>query len=329
MKKIKLDSKSPNQKPNKVKTQKRTTTLRVILVLFCAVALLSSGIFYYTNGMENKMETVKFKPVSKKDNPKKTAKTVAAEKESVMSELGGMKNTYDEIIIENKIISLELIQERDKVIKLMADLMALKGREFSVEKYRKQVQILQDRLKSLTIENVKLKEENVTIKKQNGVIKEQINITKVVLNESQKNNEGLKRDLANTVEKSSKLSVSGATVIAYKLRTSGELVITDKASKVDGINISFEIAKNEMAKPIDKVYYVQVMDSQNTVLGEINEGTHQYKSLTYSLAINARYEKRALRVSENLLGNKFSKGTYYVSIYDKEELVDEATFMLK
>jgi hypothetical protein len=296
------------------------------MISFCVLALLSSGFFYYSSGMSNESEP---EPVSKSKSTKPVLTLNEREKEVILQELKDLKKTYDEIIFENKTMSVELIQERDKVIKLMSDLLASQDAQTSLDMYKVQVKALQEKLAMVTIENEKLKEQNISIKRQNANIKEQRDITEVVLNESQKKNEGLKRDLVNTVEKFSKLEVTSASAISYRLKSSGELVITDKASKVEGINISFVIAKNEIAKATDKTYYIQVMSSQNTVLGDSNMRTHQYKSLQYSLESNVRYENKLVRVSENLMGKNFAKGTYYVNIFDGEELVDETIFILK
>lgn len=296
------------------------------MISFCVLALLSSGFFYYSSGMSNESEP---EPVSKSKSTKPVLTPNEREKEVILQELKDLKKTYDEIIFENKTMSVELIQERDKVIKLMSDLLASQDAQTSLDMYKVQVKALQEKLAMVTIENEELKEQNISIKRQNANIKEQRDITEVVLNESQKKNEGLKRDLVNTVEKFSKLEVTSASAISYRLKSSGELVITDKASKVEGINISFVIAKNEIAKATDKTYYIQVMSSQNTVLGDSNMRTHQYKSLQYSLESNVKYENKLVRVSENLMGKNFAKGTYYVNIYDGEELVDETIFILK
>lgn len=307
-----------------MKKETKPSSLKAILILFCVLALLSSGVFYYSSGMINESESViksKFvKPVLTENE---------REKNTILQELKNLKKTYDEIILDNKTMSFELIQERDKVIQLMSDLVASKDNQISLSEYRSQIKSLQEKLVVVTAENEKLKEQNVSIKKENANIKEQKDIAEVVLNESQKKNETLKRDLVNTVEKFSKLDVSNASAITYRLKSSGELVITDKANKVEGINISFVIAKNEIAKPIDKTYYIQVMNSENIVLGDSNMRTHQYKSLSYSMESNVRYENKMVRVSENLMGKNFAKGTYYVNIYDGEELVDESTFTLK
>lgn len=268
--------------------------------------------------MDNESEFVKLESAK----PDLNLKKIELEKESVLKELEVLKKTYDQIILENKKISLELIEERDKVVKLMTELKTSNGDKLSLDKYKSAVKVLQEKFGMMSVENEKLKEENILIKKQNEVVE-------VDLKESQKKSEELKRDLESAFEKSSKLLVSGTTIVAYKLKTSGELIVTEKANKVDGISISFVIAKNELAKPVAKVYYIQVINSENTVLGDVNGGVHHYKGLTYSLATNVNYEKKMVRVFENFLGNKFAKGTYYVNVYDKEELVDEATFILK
>ena len=71
------------------------------------------------------------------------------------------------------------------------------------------------------------------------------------------------------------------------------------------------------------------MNNENIVLGDENMRTHQYKSLSYSIASDVKYENKMIRVSENLMGRNFAAGTYYVNIYDGEELVGESSFTLK
>jgi hypothetical protein len=54
---------------------------------------------------------------------------------------------------------------------------------------------------------------------------------------------------------------------AYKVKLR-EQIETDKARRADVLKISFTIAENQIAKSGDKVYYVQVIDSKNNVLGD-------------------------------------------------------------
>lgn len=247
---------------------------------------------------------------------------IELEKEIILEDLKDLKATYDQIIIDNKNMSLELIQERVKVMKLLADISISQNSRKTLDGFKKQANSLWEKLNKMAIENKLLKIENKEIKKQRDS-------AKGVLKVSQINNEGLKKDLENTVEKFSKLEVSNTTVVTFRLKSSGELVVTDKASKVGGINISFVIAKNVIAKAMDKTYYIQVMNNENIVLGDENMRTHQYKSLSYSIASDVKYENKMIRVSENLMGKNFATGTYYVNIYDGEELVGESSFTLK
>ncbi|KQW99012.1 MULTISPECIES: hypothetical protein [unclassified Flavobacterium] len=248
--------------------------------------------------------------------------TTMTEKESVMKDLQELKSTYDAAIAENTSMSDELIQERDKVVALMDDLNKSKG---DVSKYRSQVQAMQGKMKTLVAENDELK-------KQNGVLTVQRDSTIVVLGESKKYNEvlvGQNEELAKTVEKGSKLSVLNTKTIAYKVKGSGKQVETDKASRADVLKVSFTIAENQIAKSGDKTYYVQVIDSKNNVLGDKKTETFGDNTLTYSFKTTVQYENKSVNVSEDLIGKDFEKGTYFINVFDNDELVSKTSFTLR
>ncbi|UWY27822.1 hypothetical protein [Flavobacterium sp. TR2] len=248
--------------------------------------------------------------------------TTLTEKESVMKDLQELKATYDAAIAENTSMSDELIQERDKVVALMDDLNKSKG---DVSKYRSQVQAMQSKMKTLVAENDELK-------KQNGVLTTQRDSTIVVLGESKKYNEvlvGQNEELAKTVEKGSKLSILNTKTSAYKLKSSGKQIETDKASRADVLKVSFTIAENQIAKSGDKTYYVQVIDAKNNVLGEKKTESFGDNTLTYSFKTTVKYENKTVQVSEDLPGKDFAKGTYFINIFDNDELVSKTSFSLR
>ncbi|MHC0441673.1 hypothetical protein [Flavobacterium sp. 3-210] len=248
--------------------------------------------------------------------------TTMTEKESVMKDLQELKATYDAAIAENTSMSDELIQERDKVVALMDDLNKSKG---DVSKYKSQVQAMQAKMKTLVAENDELK-------KQNGVLTTQRDSTIVVLGESKKYNEvlvGQNEELAKTVEKGSKLSILNTKTAAYKLKSSGKQIETDKASRADVLKVSFTIAENQIAKSGDKTYYVQVIDAKNNVLGEKKTENFGDNTLTYSFKTTVQYENKSVNVSEDLPGKDFVKGTYFINVYDNGELVSKTSFSLR
>ncbi|MDP5201940.1 hypothetical protein [Flavobacterium sp. DG2-3] len=263
-----------------------------------------------------------FKLSSDSDVVKTELTTTLTEKESVMKDLQELKATYDAAIAENTSMSDELIQERDKVVALMDDLNKSKG---DVSKYRSQVQAMQSKMKTLVAENDELK-------KQNGVLTTQRDSTIVVLGESKKYNEvlvGQNEELAKTVEKGSKLSVLNTKTSAYKLKSSGKQIETDKASRADVLKVSFTIAENQIAKSGDKTYYVQVIDAKNNVLGEKKTESFGDNTLTYSFKTTVKYENKTVQVSEDLPGKDFAKGTYFINVFDNDELVSKTSFSLR
>ena len=263
-----------------------------------------------------------FKLSSDTDVVKTELTTTLTEKESVLKDLQELKATYDAAIAENTSMSDELIQERDKVVALMDDLNKSKG---DVSKFRSQVQAMQGKMKVLVAENDELK-------KQNGTLTVQRDSTIVVLGESKKFNEvlvGQNEELSKTVEKGSKLSVLNTKTAAYKLKSSGKQVETDKASRADVLKVSFTIAENQIAKSGDKTYYVQVIDAKNNVLGDKKTESFGDNSLTYSFKTTVQYENKTVNVSEDLPGKDFVKGTYFINVFDNDELVSKTSFSLR
>lgn len=285
-----------------------SSSLKVIIAIL-AILLVGSLVYIYKISTDAKtVQTELTKSVSEKD--------------MVMKDLQQLKTTYDAAIAENTSMSDELIKERDKVVNLMNDISKSKG---DVAKYRSQYQKLQSNMKVLIAENEGLKKDNVTLTTQRDS-------TVVVLGESKKYNEvlvGQNEELSKTVEKGSKLTVLNMQTAAYKIKGSGKQIATDKAGRADVLKISFTVAENQIAKSGDKQYYVQVIDSKNNVLGDKKTETFDDITLTYSFVVNVKYENKTVQVSEDLRGKDFAKGTYYVNVFDKSELVSKTSFILK
>ncbi len=252
-------------------------------------------------------------------------KDTKSEKEAVLKDLAELKATYDSAIAENTSMSEELIAERDKVVKLMAELKKSKGDVATLSKYKQQFNALEEKMKNLM-------QEVDVLKKENTSLTTKIDSTKVILEDSKKYNQvlvGQNEELAKTVEKGSKLAITNLKTAAYKLRSSGKQIATEKASRTDILKISFTVAENKIAKSGDKLYYVQVIDSKNNVVGDKATVTLGENTLTYSFTTTVKYENKTVDVSEDLPGKDFAKGTYFVNVFDKGELVSKSSFSLK
>jgi myosin heavy subunit len=266
-----------------------------------------------------------FKLTSDAKTLETTVTTVKSEKESVLKDLSDLKATYDAAIAENTSMSDELIAERDKVVKLMEELKSAKGDNASLQKYKTQYKALEQKMQNLM-------QEVAVLKTQNQTLTTNLDSTKVVLEDSKKYNQvlvGQNEELAKTVEKGQKLTVTNLKTGTYKLRSSGKQIQTDKASRTDLLQVSFTIAENKIAKSGDKTYYVQVIDSKNNVLGNKETVSFGDTSLTYSFTTTVQYENKTVDVKEQLKGKDFAKGTYFVNVFDKDELVSKSSFTLR
>ncbi len=285
-----------------------STSLKVIIAI---LAILLVGSLFYIYKLTNDAKAVQTE----------FTKTLS-EKELVLKDLQELKTTYDAAIAENTSMSEELIVERDKVVNLINEVNKSKG---DASKYRSQYAKLENNMKVLIAENEGLKKENVTLTTQRDS-------TVVVLGETKKNVEALtgqNEELAKVVEKGSKLTVLNTKGSAFRLKSSGKQIETEKAGRANVLRISFTIAENQIAKSGDKSYYVQVIDSKNNVLGDKQTVSFEEKSLTYSFITNVKYENKTVQVSQDLPGKDFAKGTYFVNIFDQDQLVSKTSFTLK
>ncbi|MFL9838768.1 hypothetical protein ABS768_14760 [Flavobacterium sp. ST-75] len=251
-----------------------------------------------------------------------TEKQYISEKDQLLSDLESAKASYDAAIADNSGLKSELEAERAKIEELIAQVKKSEGDVASLQKYKNSYFKLKSEMDNLLAENKALKE-------QNEMLTVERDSTATALNETRQYNDTLVAQNMKITEKASKLSIVNLTAEAFKERNSGKLVATDKARRVDKLKISFTIAANEVAQTGNRMFYVQVIDSKNNVLGEKQTETFGDYTLTYSFVTNAIYENKTVTVTEILSGSDFEKGLYHVNLFDKDKLVANDTFTLR
>lgn len=256
---------------------------------------------------------------------KQVEEVLVNEKDAVLKDLAIAKDSLESAISSNTTLSDELVAERDRVQKLIADIEKSKGDAQAMAKYKEEALKLRGSI-------ARLMKEVEVLKKENKTLVTKIDSTNVVLTDTRRVNDTLVSHndyLAKTVERGSKLTILNLQSTALKQRSSGKQVETDKASRADVLKISFMIAENQIAKSGDKTYYVQVIDSKNNVVGEKKTESFGDKTLTYSFIATVKYENKTVKVEKDLPVTSVQAGTYFVNIFDKSDLVSKTSFTLR
>jgi len=291
-----------------MESQKSNSSLKAIIVV---LALLLAGSLAYMY----KMST---------DNEKKE-KGHLSEKDKLVKDLEAAKESYDAAIAENTGLKGDLEAERAKIVELLEKVKKADGTAASLVHYKTDFIKLKREHDSLIAEVKRLKEEN-------GNLTTQRDSSRTALDESKRYIDTLatKNDnLSKTVEKAQKLTLVNLKAQSFKERSSGKLVETEKARRVDVIKISFTIAANEVATAGEKQYYIQVIDPKNNVIGDKKTESFGDSSLTYSFITNAVYQNKNMEISQTVKGEDFAKGLYTVNVFDKGVAVANSTFTLK
>jgi hypothetical protein len=299
-----------NKAPDYQRQNNSAVLKMIILFLIC----LLSGSLWYNYKQSEAVDTIKL-----------TEEKMVAEKAVLLSDLEKQKEAYDTAINENSAISSDLAAERAKVIQLITEVKNAKGSVNGLTEIKKKYATLEVKYKELMAQNEELKKQNITLTTQRDS-------TVAVLGETKKYNDDLlnqNTELTNTVIKASKLSVVGLQTKAYKIKGSGKIVDTDKASATDMLKVNFSIAQNVAARAGDKTYYIQIIDANNNVIGDKKTEKFGDKTLTYSSKTTVKYANKTVNVSQDILVKDFAKGVYFINIFDQAEMVADETLSLR
>ncbi|MGH2665970.1 hypothetical protein [Flavobacterium sp.] len=258
-------------------------------------------------------------------NAKNTKRVLNNEKNMVINELRKSKDSLELAISENSTLKSDLIIERQKVTNLLDEISSSNVDLASIIKYKNEVSRLKDVIASLTKDKQQLK-------LSNDLLKIQRDSTILVLSSAKRYNDTLlamNEDLNRVIKRGSKISVINLKTITGKQSKSGDLTPTDKANKVNLLQISFMVVGNKIVRPCSKEYYVQIIDSKNNIVGDRKTIKFGPMILDYSFESPVRFKNESLEVTADLELTEAEKGTYYVNIFDKSELASKTTFALR
>ncbi|OEK08605.1 chromosome partitioning protein ParA [Flavivirga aquatica] len=256
-------------------------------------------------------------------------KELTEQKQLVMNDLNAMAKQYDEAIGENDIANKNLIDARSRIQGLIDSLKISETNVKSLWRYKRKYASLQKEMNKLLAQNDSLRVEN-------SYLATSLDSTRVRLEERSIFTDSLlvqNNALAEVVENAAVLNTIGLKGYGAIERTSGKLIPTERASRVDKIRVCFTVAKNTLVQAGDHELYVQVIDPKNTTLG-LNEQAQFVggQVFNYSIISKFNYENANLNICEFVASkgkDKFEKGRYVVNVFNEKDLVSSSEFTLK
>jgi hypothetical protein len=257
-----------------------------------------------------------------------TVTQMTSEKDQLNSELSESIAKLDEAIAQNTSLSSELVAERDKLIALQEELQKAKDDVKSLEKFKSSYYAVKKQMEKLLVENEQLRADNqkLTVERDSTIV--ELNNSKDIVNKLAEQTEILNSKVAEA----SKLVISNVHANAYKkggLFGGSNLKTTDKASRADVLEIEFSIAANKLATKGEKLYYIQIIDSNNNVVGTNETILFGEKYLTYSFAKEIDFQGKSVTIKHELPVKDLDKGYFFVNVFEQDELVGNSSFQLK
>ncbi|MDR7369629.1 hypothetical protein [Flavobacterium aquidurense] len=300
-----------------------------IKALFAILFVFGLGATLYIFGNESGIVSDSSKTLTDKKEELFILSKHAMVQKEILDSLNTLKVAYDAAILEKTTLSEQLEFEKKNIENLMEIIKASKNP--SIEQiilYRKQLSDLRNSLNSSVLEVKKLKYQNKNllseIENQNVVMYKQKTENDTLVSKQKK--------LESTLKDASKLTANNFKVVALREKKSGKELETYKAKNAQKLKVSFSVNGNSIAKTGKKIFYVQVLDQKNNVLGEdkiVEFGNN--KALVYSFIVATDFQGKPANVYGILNADEshFPKGTYFVNFFDKQEIMGSTSITLE
>ncbi|MCV2485797.1 hypothetical protein OD917_12745 [Flavobacterium sp. SH_e] len=307
---------------------KKQNEIKWFKPLFAIIFVLGAGaaVLVFSNETDNNENEAK----AKEDNIVNIISSEskeASEQKNILDSLNTLKTAYDEAILEKTALSKELELERKNVENLMAIIKVSNNPSAEqIKIYRNQLSDLNSALESRVQEIKKLKSQNKNLLTE-------IESQNVVMYQQKAENDTLllkQKKLESTLKDASKLYLSNFKAVALREKSSGTELETTKAKNTKKLKISFTVNGNAVAKTGKRVYYIQVLDQKNTVLGDnklIEFGND--KALVYSFIVSTDFQGKSVNAYGILNADQFKKGTYFVNYFDRQEIMGSTSVTLE
>ncbi|WP_103069253.1 hypothetical protein [Aquimarina sediminis] len=291
-------------------TQNNNLTLKILIGVLGAL-LLILGIFTYKFYNEEKQNKA----------------ILQQEKDLIESELGELITKYDNAIALNEVMDDHLLKAKERIVVLLDSVKDNDANLALISRYRREVGKLKkerERLfklaDSLTVANTQLTTD--------------LDSTSVALNQRIILSDSLQTQnskLAEIVERGSALTAANIKAEGVRVRNSGKITTSSKASRSEKVRVCFTLSPNKLTEKGDKNLFVQVVNPENVLIGDKISVNFEGAALTYSGTNKVFYENEALDVCilVDAAQGELVKGNYIVNLFSGPRMISNTQFELR
>lgn len=275
---------------------------------------------------------------------------IIRENELIEEELADMILSYHDLEIENDSILNQLEITKVKIFNVLDSMESSKPKVSLVRHYKKELLLLKEENNRILNLVEQLERENSFLKNEvdhvgseleqykSNAEKHKNNVTrfKSVAAKYKRKNLALIQDnknISSQLDQASRVLPNGMSVSAVKrLKSNSIIVNTKSARRTKKLNICFTLPANLVAEKGKQAYYLQVIDPNNNVIGDLGDITIGSSKLITSKTVILEYSNKAIEQCEFVEYSnteKFVSGTYYVGLYNNEGLILNTSFSLK
>ncbi|MEM5563645.1 hypothetical protein WNY78_00945 [Psychroserpens sp. AS72] len=239
------------------------------------------------------------------------------EKKLVESELSQMIARYDDVSISNDLITSKL-EDAKQATKLTLDSLRMVRSDLSILAKFKQ-QLFNIKLKNKVLFNTVDSLDQVN----KGLEKEKL-LAYSALRQQQYENSTLvqqNKNLNESIEKGALLTANSFKAEGFE-KLFGSKRPTNKAKRVQSIEVCFILAENSLTEAGEKELYIQIVNPKNNVVADKGSVDFGSSSLIYSAKEIINYDNEVVEVcidvDSDIDDQPFEKGTYYISIFHED-----------
>lgn len=261
-------------------------------------------------------------------NDSKAAVTgLEQQKADIETELESLISNYDEVIQDNELKDKDLLAARERIEKLLDSVKKSEANMALIGRYKAEIGRLKEERKLLFKKADSLIYANQRLALERDSTSNVLSKTYMVVDSVNQQNTAM----AERIKRGATLSASDLRGEAVIVRKSGKIVDTRRSSRADKVRACFTLAPNSIAEKGDKLLFVQVINPENTLLGNNDSILLGETELKYSASSKVFYENDELDVCilVNAAEEDLIEGKYTINIFDGPTQVATTTMDLK